>query len=259
MSCLEKRKRPSTSVQKTQIGRRLERLRRKNQNLWDDDDSDDDQFEQSRQMPNRAAAILLSDSDEEQIPSSSTRRRRRRSKRKLSRIDDEHLPMNANEESVATSATCLICSIQSIISSLNCCPQHLAALTNHHQWLPDQVMIVPVTDAILEQYLDPQKLHRLRAETPAQRRVSERQTSVSHTHTSMTDGDRVSPTRKSLRRTPLRSCRSDDRPSASTIAFEPAVAQDDDVPSELITIDDTPVEETMMNPWKRTPKANSPT
>ena len=172
VSCLEKRKRPSTTAQKTQIGRRLDRLRRKNQNLWDEDDSDDEQFEQSKQVSKRTVAILLSDSDEEQIPSSSSTRQRR-SKRKLSRIDDE---------SAATSATCLICSIQSIISSLNCCPQHLAALSHHRPWLPDQVMIVPVTDAILEQYLDPQKLHRLRAETPVKRRVSERPTPVSHTH-----------------------------------------------------------------------------
>ncbi|CAF0872499.1 unnamed protein product, partial [Adineta steineri] len=75
--------------------------------------------------------------------------------------------------------TCLICSILSQLSSVNCCSAHISLLKNHthhrqksshsHQ-LPEQVMIIPMTDEIVQRYFDPQQNHHLRKETSASNR-----------------------------------------------------------------------------------------
>ncbi len=164
IQCLEKRKRQSSPPFKSQIARRLEKLRGKKRDLWaDDDDDDTEQHKKSKKL------ITLTDSDEER-PTSTLQRRIRsgKSKKKISQ--------NHNEN-----ATCLICSILSQLSSYNCCSQHLSVLKNPQptttgQWLPDKVMIVPLTDDIVQKYLDPEQIHHLRKKT---KKSSERNVLVS--------------------------------------------------------------------------------
>jgi hypothetical protein len=92
-----------------------------------------------------------------------------KSRKKLSHNHNENTNKNA---------TCLICSIHSQLSSYNCCSQHLSILKNPQptafQWLPEQVMIVPLTDEIVQRYLDPQQIHHLRTQTSTNRKSSER-------------------------------------------------------------------------------------
>ena len=138
-SCLEKRKRHSSPI-KSQIAIRLEKLRRRPRDLWGDDDDE----EQCR--PSKIIALPGSE-DERPLP-------KRKSGKKTS----------------SKNARCLICSILSKLSSYNCCSDHLFLLKNHlhssnPQWLPEQVMIVPVTDEIVQRYLDPQQIHQLRSQT----------------------------------------------------------------------------------------------
>jgi hypothetical protein len=131
---LEKRKRLSSPI-KSQIGIRLEKLRDRRKNLWSDDE------ETSKQ----SNLIVLSDSEEEERPLLKHKSRKKKPK----------------------NATCLICSILSQLSSYNCCSEHLSLLKNHSktQWLPDQVMILPVTNEIVQRYLDPEQIHQLRTRT----------------------------------------------------------------------------------------------
>lgn len=128
---VEKRKRHSSPV-KSRIAVRLERLRSRRIDLWADDDNE---------PSTPSNVITLSDSEEEKPA------RKRKSRRKT--------PKNA---------TCLICSILSQLSTKNCCADHLSRL-KHPQWLPEQVMILPVTDQIVQRYLDPQQIHQLRTQT----------------------------------------------------------------------------------------------
>jgi hypothetical protein len=76
-------------------------------------------------------------------------------------------------------ATCLICSILTTLTSYNCCSKHLSLLINNknshsnhqkqttdmQQWSPQQVMIVPMTDELIQRYLNPQEIYRLRTRT----------------------------------------------------------------------------------------------
>jgi hypothetical protein len=148
---------------KSQIAIRLDKLRGRRKDLWgdDDDDDDDDDEEQSKTIKNNKhkSYIVLSDSDEERP--SKRRSRSVKSRKKLS-------------QNSVKNATCLICSILSQLSSCNCCSEHLSTLKNpshqqqqttNSQWLPEQVMIVPVTNDIVQRYLDPQKIHHLRTQT----------------------------------------------------------------------------------------------
>jgi hypothetical protein len=78
-------------------------------------------------------------------------------------------------------ATCLICSILTTLTSYNCCSKHLSLLINNKnshlnhqkqttdttQWSPQQVMIVPITDELIQRYLNPQEIHRLKTQTSA--------------------------------------------------------------------------------------------
>jgi len=162
---LDKRKRHS-SIIKSQIGIRLEKLRGRRRDLWGDDDDDDDD-ENNKQLKitknnNYKSYIVLSDSDEEK--SSSPSKRRSRSVKSRKKFSENHVK----------NARCLICSILSQLSSCNCCSEHLSTLKNHShqqqtttnsQCLPEKVMIVPLTNEIVQHYLDPQQIHHLRTST----------------------------------------------------------------------------------------------
>jgi len=50
-------------------------------------------------------------------------------------------------------------------------------LKNHSHRLPEQVMIIPMTDELVQRYLDPQQIHHLRRQTstsPINKENSER-------------------------------------------------------------------------------------
>jgi len=102
--------------------------------------------------------MVLSDSDEEKPSSSKQRSQNIKSRKKLS-------------QNHVKNATCLICSILSQLSSYNCCSEHLSTLKNQQQattnsqCLPEKVMILPLTDEIVQRYLDPQQIHHLRTST----------------------------------------------------------------------------------------------
>lgn len=165
---LEKRKRqsplPPFPPLKPKLAQRLQRLRSGvQQNLWGDDDDDVEittsKPKQSKTTNNRISYVASSDSDEEK----SHRLRNRKSRTKLSRNHDENVPI---------SGTCLICSIIAQLSSYNCCANHLSILKNHSnrqshttdvEHLPERVMIVPITDEIVQQYIDPQQIQQLRS------------------------------------------------------------------------------------------------
>ena len=183
---IEKRKHQSPPPVKSQIARRLEKLRHEQRrDLWMDTDDSNERSKQSKRRSANKSYIILSDSDEEeQFFSSSRQLRNAETKKKLSRISDEN-------QSDAT--ICLICSILSKLSPLNCCPEHLSLLKNHShhqqqttssQWLPEHVLIVPLTDEIIERYLDPQQIYHLRTQASTsliENKTSERNTSVSRT------------------------------------------------------------------------------
>ncbi|CAF1328237.1 unnamed protein product, partial [Adineta ricciae] len=137
---------PSPPI-KSQIARRLEKIRTGRTNLWDDDDDDD---EQSIAKSNRRSHIELSDSDEDG-PSTSSQRHSRSSKlRKRTSRHHRH----------RESATCLICSVLSQLSSYNCCSTHLAVLKNLSHGLPEQLVLVPMTNDIAQHYLHRQSRRR---------------------------------------------------------------------------------------------------
>ena len=64
---------------------------------------------------------------------------------------------------------CLICSILSRLTSHNCCSNHLNILTTHSDqtWLSDSVMIVPVTNELVQKYLNHEQIHRLQTKITA--------------------------------------------------------------------------------------------
>jgi hypothetical protein len=54
-------------------------------------------------------------------------------------------------------------------------------LKNHSHRLPEQVMIIPMTDELVQRYLDPQQIHHLQRQTsasPINKENSERNISV---------------------------------------------------------------------------------
>lgn len=167
-SFLGKRKRPSTPILTSHIARRLAELRKRHRDLWADD-SEEDEIEQpqpsqsSKSKRNNKASIALTDSEEE------VEQRRSSSRRRSHTHHHHHREISARS---SRSATCLICSVLSQLSSRNCCSKHLAALQDQHEAssrsptaLPNQVMIIPVTDDIIQRYLNPDQIHRLRRTT----------------------------------------------------------------------------------------------
>lgn len=197
--CSEKRKYASPTPTSSEIGRRLEKLRSMQGNLWDDDDDERDlqpcvqpKTTTVTATTNNKTYIVLSDSDDEKAAS---RRRDKATKprKKVARDAHEH---ESSERQTGTAslrcATCLICSLLTTLTPYNCCSKHLAILLNSkspqstatasHPWPPQQVMIVPMTDELLQRYLDPQQIHSLktqRSTSPVKRKGTKRNTSVS--------------------------------------------------------------------------------
>ncbi|CAF0732463.1 unnamed protein product [Adineta ricciae] len=191
---LRKRKRqsppPSTSssVTTSKVNRRLDKLRagRRN-NLWLDDEDDDNDNRQQRQpqqpavqskpVPSNKTYIVLSDSDEEKPPAASRQRSRsNKARQKSSPAHADNYPSDNDYKRTPKCATCLICSILSTLSSYNCCSKHLSLLTNSkksvhknstvniEQYSPQHVMILPMTDELVQRYLNHQGSHHLRTQ-----------------------------------------------------------------------------------------------
>lgn len=176
LNYLEKRKRSSQATPIiSRIAQRLERFRSaRRRDLWADDDDDDedsnDRIYKHTKTTNRDRVyIVLSDSDEEPpVKNSKAGRKRTR---------------NHNAK-----AMCLICSIMSRLSAQNCCSEHLSILknnvdhqhtTNRSQWLPEKVMILPLTDEIVQRYIEPQQISHSRTQTPVtNRNMAERNKSA---------------------------------------------------------------------------------
>ncbi|UJR26744.1 hypothetical protein I4U23_008059 [Adineta vaga] len=183
---LRKRKRqsPPPSSATSKINRRLDKLRSgQRNNLWLEDDDDNENEERSVQpkpITSNKTYIVLSDSDEDKA----TARRRSQSNksRKKSRHNhDESCTSDNDYKTTSKCTTCLICSILTTLSSYNCCTKHLSLLTNnkkntqdHHQksttnveqYPPQHVMILPMTDELIQRYLNQQGVHHLRTQIP---------------------------------------------------------------------------------------------
>jgi len=125
-------------------------------------------------------------------------------------------------------ATCLICSIISQLSSFNCCPEHLSSLKNPStQWLPEQVMIVPITNEIVQRYLDPQQIHHLRTQTSTSPTTLIQKSS--NKSTMIVD---LSESQQPATKSPQK----DMPPIASTIVIESARSKVATVPPDITTI-----------------------
>lgn len=134
--------------------------------------------------------IVLTDSDDEKT-SARKRARSHKTKKKGSQISDENFSSDNDHRIASRCPTCLICSILSTLTSYNCCSKHLAALVHNQQpprpitnvepWPPQQVMILPMTDELIQRYLNPQENFRLRTRTslsPGQKKTTESKRSV---------------------------------------------------------------------------------
>jgi hypothetical protein len=164
----------------------LEKLRGDRRNLWGDDD-ENEQYVQPKTTTSNKTYIVLTDSDDEKTSSS-----RQRSKKKLSKIRDENLSSDNDYKITSKCATCLICSILSTLTSYNCCSKHLSVLvdnknsnhchqkqtTNDDQWRPQQVMIVPMTDELMERYFNPEDVYRLKTSNSTCKKSAESNKSV---------------------------------------------------------------------------------
>lgn len=135
--------------------------------------------------------IVLSDSDDDK-GSSRKRSRSHKPKKKSSQISEENFSSDNDYKIMSKCPTCLICSILSKLTSYNCCQKHLALLVHNHQkqqkqttnsdqWPPQQVMILPVTDELIQRYLNPQEIYRLRTRTslsPREKKTTESKRTV---------------------------------------------------------------------------------
>jgi hypothetical protein len=230
----KKRKRLSSPI-KSQIAKRLEKLRVRTKDLWGDDDDDDNQETSKQSKP-----IVLSSSEEEEERPSVRRKLRKKT------------PKNP---------TCLICSILSQLSSCNCCSEHLSLLKNHShhsksKCLSERVMIVPLTNEIVQRYLDPQQIHQLRK----------------HTDEKSTMTLDLSESQESIFKSPAKSPQNEMPPLASTIVIESVRSNSATIPPDITTtttttvinnsekiitidedqiiiIDDTPSSEPRHDPW----------
>ncbi|CAF0967638.1 unnamed protein product [Adineta steineri] len=197
---LRKRKRQSPSPASTsKINRRLDKLRSGQRNLWledGDNDNDDEAYIQSKSTKTTTATsnktyIVLSDSDDEK-PSPRRQRSSNKSRKKTARTHDDNDTSDNDHNTSSKCITCLICSILSTLTSYNCCSKHLSLLINnkntHHscqklttttdQWPPPQVMIVPMTDEIMQRYLNPHEINRLKAQSSSSKNPTDSTKSV---------------------------------------------------------------------------------
>ncbi|CAF3350494.1 unnamed protein product [Rotaria socialis] len=229
---------------KPQLAQRLERLRSGQRDLWADDDDINSKSKQSRKKSNNQPIILLSDSEEEISPLPSQGRSQIiKSKKKISQNHDENVNKNP---------TCLICSIFSQLSSHNCCSEHLSILKNHSdhhvrttngQHLPEKVMIVPITDEIVQHYLDSQQIYQLRTQASPSRTTKKRSTVQSVSKATMTsDESVVSHPIIRIPRVIREPSQMDIEPLCSTIVVETAAITTSDVatsPSKTNHIENT--------------------
>ena len=154
-------------------------LRSERCNLWGNDDnrdSDIEQYVQSNPKSNNTTYIILSDSDDEQF-SSNRRIKNSKSRKESSSAFEESLISIEDHKSTSKCVTCLICSILTTLTPHNCCAKHLSLLirdknsdhnhqkqtNNTNQWPPQQVMIVPMTDDLIQYYVNPKRIYSLRA------------------------------------------------------------------------------------------------
>ncbi|CAF3214057.1 unnamed protein product [Rotaria sp. Silwood2] len=178
---IKKRKWPSSPSSTTsQANRRLGVLRSGQRNLWDDDDDSDlEPYVKSKKpTTSNKTYIVLSDSDNEKKPSR-RRSKSNKSKKKSSRTYDESLTSENDHKPTSKCVTCLICSILTTLTSYNCCSKHLSLLINNknshdnhqkqtintNQWPAKQVMIVPVTDELIQRYINPQEFFHVKTPT----------------------------------------------------------------------------------------------
>lgn len=150
-----KRSRRPTTLISSQVSQRLEKLRERRRNLWADDD-DDNEYEENHseaeKRKNSRVRIVLSDSEDDA---------------------EEFRPQVKKRTKPKKPHCCLICSIVNQLSNENCCAKHLSLLKNlpsnssssSSLILPNHVMILPVHDNLLHQYLDSHEIHRLKVKT----------------------------------------------------------------------------------------------
>lgn len=196
---IEKRKYSSPASHASKVSRRLEKLRHGQGDLWGDDDDDLQPCVRPKpttiaptttSVPNNNTYIVLTDSDDEK---SSSRRRGKATKSHKKSSETSHDQASSDQDFKPTSkcVTCLICSILKTLNSYNCCHQHLSVLLKKvnvvdsneimERGLPQQVMIVPVTDDLLQRYLEPEQIHQLKTSkstSPNQKKTIERTASV---------------------------------------------------------------------------------
>ncbi|CAF3607953.1 unnamed protein product [Rotaria sp. Silwood1] len=234
---------PPPSSFKAHLAQRLQRIRSGQRDLWADDDDNNNnthhRHKQTKTTNNKKTYIVLSDSDDERLSLPLQRRlRSSKSGKKLSRNHDENVNKNT---------TCLICSILSQLSSYNCCSEHLSILKNHSdhqqqqqttnsQWLPDKVMIVPVTDEIVQRYLDPQQIHNLRTQTSITNKKNSTSTSKSLNKSTMTlDLSPIEQSGRNIPKSSIQSTQMDIEPLASTIVIESVCSKLTTIQPNLIT------------------------
>lgn len=147
----------------SKVCRRLEKRRGNQENLWDDNENDNEFEAYVRPKPiiSNKTYIVLSDSDEEKARSRSVTRSKKLRRKTVDSCNTE------------TCSTCLICSILTSLSAQNCCSNHLSLLTHQKHsngssitkesvWPPKQVMIIPIDDELIQRYLNPEQIHRLK-------------------------------------------------------------------------------------------------
>ncbi|CAF2075561.1 unnamed protein product [Rotaria magnacalcarata] len=229
---------------KPQLAQRLERLRSGQRDLWADDEDINPKAKQSKTKNNNQPIILLSDSDEETSPLPSQGRSRiTKSKNKLSQNHNDNVNKNP---------TCLICSIFAQLSSYNCCSEHLSILksnSDHHlrttngQRLPEKVMIIPITDEIVQHYHDGQQIYQLRTQTSPSRTTKKRSAVQLVSKATMTSVESVmSHPIITVQRVIRESSQMDIEPLRSMILVETAATTTSDVatsPSKTNNIENT--------------------
>ncbi|CAF2057311.1 unnamed protein product [Rotaria magnacalcarata] len=194
----------TTTKTKLHVNRRLERLRSGQHNLWQDDDDHDLEIYVKAKKPvtNNKTYIVLSDSDDEKTSSKNDKK-----KKKSTRMNNENLISDNDYKPTSKCVTCLICSILTTLTPYNCCTKHLSLLIHKkhshgndskqpmkdNQWPPKQVMIVPITDDLIQRYVNPQEFYHIKA-SPSQNNTvqstrSKRKLSKSSTTSESSDAD----------------------------------------------------------------------
>jgi len=175
-----KRKYSSPASNTTKVARRLEKLRSGQDDLWaDDDDNDLEPYVRPKTTTalttDDKTYIVLNDSEDDEVTAARRRGKVTKTHKKSSDALHEHVSSDQDIKPPSKCVTCLICSILKTLNSYNCCSKHLSVLLKKitvadsseviENGLPPQVMIVPVTDDLLQRYLDPTQIHQLKTQT----------------------------------------------------------------------------------------------